>query len=108
MNIQLKKGVLELVVLHEIAVRDQYGYELSQNISGVLSIADGTLYPMLRRLVNEGHLDTYIGQNSGGPARKYYSITGSGKEHLIYLEDEWSELKQSVEKLLNKGGNRYV
>lgn len=100
MNIQLKKGVLELVVMNEIAKRDQYGYELSQTISRYLSIADGTLYPMLRRLVNDGQLDTYMGKTSAGPARKYYTITHSGEKHLQRLSEEWSELKASVDILL--------
>jgi len=100
MNIQLKKGVLELVVMNEISKGDQYGYELSQTISEHLSIADGTLYPMLRRLVNEGILDTYMGKTSAGPARKYYTITELGQKHLQHLIDEWKELKSSVNQLL--------
>ncbi|GGB03953.1 PadR family transcriptional regulator [Macrococcus hajekii] len=103
MNIQFKKGILELVVMHEISLRDQYGYELSQNISEFLSIADGTLYPMLRRLVKEGYLDTYMGKNSGGPARKYYAMTQQGFSHLNELEREWNALKLSVEAFLQKG-----
>lgn len=108
MNIQLKKGVLELVVLHEISQGDQYGYELSQNIQHELSIADGTLYPMLRRLVQDGHLETYMGKTSGGPARKYYTITESGKEHLQLLINEWESLKVSVENLISRGGKNNV
>ncbi|MCU7558204.1 PadR family transcriptional regulator [Macrococcus capreoli] len=108
MNIQFKKGVLELVVLNEIARNDQYGYELSQNIQHELSIADGTLYPMLRRLVQDGHLETYMGKTSGGPARKYYSITDTGKDHLNHLIREWEDLKVSVENLISRGGKYNV
>ena len=104
MNIQLKKGVLELVVLHEISLGDQYGYELSQNIQNELSIADGTLYPMLRRLVQEGFLETYMGKTSGGPARKYYTITDAGRIHLKQQLDDWYALKASVDHLISKGG----
>lgn len=100
MNIQLKKGVLELVVMNEIEKSDQYGYELSQTISKYLSIADGTLYPMLRRLVKDGHLDTYLGKTSAGPARKYYAITTSGRNHLKYLRLEWEDLKLATDSLL--------
>lgn len=105
MNIQLKKGVLELVVMNEISKGDQYGYELSQTISKHLSIADGTLYPMLRRLVNEGMLDTYMGKTSAGPARKYYTITSTGRLHLQHLTEEWMELKSSVNQLLEGADN---
>lgn len=105
MNVQFKKGVLELIVLHEISLGDQYGYELAQNIQHELSIADGTLYPMLRRLVQEGMLETYMGKTSGGPARKYYTITTDGKNHLQHLINEWEELKSSVNNLIYKRGH---
>lgn len=102
MNVQFKKGVLELVVLEEIKKTDQYGYELSQNIGKHLSIADGTLYPMLRRLVKEGVLETYSGKESSGPARKYYKITDSGRIHLEALKVEWCELVSAVELLISE------
>ncbi|UTH15848.1 PadR family transcriptional regulator [Macrococcus epidermidis] len=107
MNVQLKKGVLELVVLQEILVKDQYGYDLSQSISQHLSIADGTLYPMLRRLVSEGYLDTYMGKTSGGPARKYYTITDEGKVHLQHLKTEWYGMVDAVDALIKRGGESY-
>ncbi|WP_414050574.1 PadR family transcriptional regulator [Macrococcus animalis] len=107
MNIQLKKGVLELVVLQEIVINDQYGYDLSQNISEHLSIADGTLYPMLRRLVSEGYLETYMGKTSGGPARKYYTITEDGRLHLEHLKNEWYDMVKAVDALIKKGGQKH-
>ena len=106
MNVQLKKGVLQLVVLQEISMNDQYGYDLSQNISKYLSIADGTLYPMLRRLVSEGYLETYMGKASGGPQRKYYAITKEGIRYLETLKNEWYELVDAVNLLIQKKDER--
>ncbi len=59
MNSQFKKGALELIVLLIIKRDDQYGYSLVQNISRYMTIAEGTVYPLLRRLVKSGELATY-------------------------------------------------
>ena len=56
MNVQFKKGALELIVLLIIKKEDQYGYSLVQNISRYMTIAEGTVYPLLRRLVKSGEL----------------------------------------------------
>ena len=77
MNTQFKKGALELIVLLIIKKEDQYGYSLVQNIS-YMTIAEGTVYPLLRRLVKSGELATYYQPSSEGPSRKYYSLTEQG------------------------------
>ena len=58
-NIQFKKGVLELCVLVLINRQDRYGYELAQAVSKHIEVAEGALYPLLRRLVNDGYCTTY-------------------------------------------------
>ena len=80
MNIQYKKGVLELCVLSLLAKRDWYGYEISEYLSQKIDIADGTVYPLLRKLKSDGLVTTYLSEESGGPPRKYYSLTTTGKE----------------------------
>jgi len=80
MNIQYKKGVLELCVLSLLAKRDWYGYEISEYLSQKIDIADGTVYPLLRKLKSDGFVTTYLSEESGGPPRKYYSLTVSGRE----------------------------
>ncbi len=80
MNIQYKKGVLELCVLSLLKKHDCYGYEISEYLSKHIEIADGTVYPILRKLRNEGLLTTYMQEESGGPPRKYYSLTNLGRE----------------------------
>jgi PadR family transcriptional regulator PadR len=79
-NIQYKKGVLELCVLSLLKKRDCYGYEISEYLSNHIDIADGTVYPILRKLKREGFLSTYMQEESGGPPRKYYSLTNFGRE----------------------------
>lgn len=56
MNPQFKKGVLELVVLESVRKRDMYGYELVEEVSKVIDVNEGTIYPLLKRLTNEHYL----------------------------------------------------
>ncbi|NBI29858.1 PadR family transcriptional regulator [Chengkuizengella marina] len=96
MNVQFKKGVLELCVLVLISKKDQYGYELAQNISRKIEVADGTLYPLLRRLTKEQYLSTYLAESSEGPARKYYALTDHGKAYMNLLVEEWNQFSNAV------------
>lgn len=93
MNIQYKKGVLDLLVLAMLTKRDQYGYDISDTISEKIEISPGTIYPILRKMKDEGLVITYLSEASGGPARKYYSLTDKGLKHFKKLKNEWDELK---------------
>ncbi|HUX21208.1 MAG TPA: PadR family transcriptional regulator [Spirochaetia bacterium] len=104
MNIQFKKGVLELCVLALVSDKDYYGYELVHTISSNIDIAEGTVYPLLRRLSKEGYFETYIQESDEGPARKYYRITKTGNEYTLTLEKEWRSFLRGVEKLIGKEG----
>ena len=70
MNSQYKKGVLELCVLSLLKKRDCYGYEISEYLSRHIDIADGTVYPILRKLKADGLLTTYLQEESGGAAEE--------------------------------------
>lgn len=102
MNVQFKKGVLELCVLALVVRKDYYGYELVQAISSNIDIAEGTVYPLLRRLSKEGYFETYIQESDEGPARKYYHITEKGKGYAEGLEAEWRSFLRGVEQLIGK------
>ena len=104
MNIQFKKGVLDMCVLAVIAEGDCYGYELVQKISANIEIAEGTIYPLLRKFQNEGYCETYLAESSGGPPRKYYRITQEGREILNLMTEEWRHFSKSVDTILFKGG----
>ncbi|HBG33459.1 MAG: PadR family transcriptional regulator [Tenericutes bacterium GWC2_39_45] len=91
MNIQFKKGVLELFVLAMLKRNDQYGYDISDYISKQISISPGTVYPILRKLKDEGIVTTYLSEQSSGPARKYYQLTKKGHDKYESLSKEWNE-----------------
>ncbi len=102
MNVQFKKGVLELCVLVVLSSRDYYGYELVQAISRSIDISEGTVYPLLRRLTQVGYFSTYIRESGEGPARKYYRITDTGREHQTRLLAEWTRFVRDVNTLIGK------
>jgi PadR family transcriptional regulator PadR len=102
-NIQYKKGVLELCVLSLLKRRDCYGYEISEYLSKHIDIADGTVYPILRKLRKEGLLSTYTQEESGGPPRKYYSLTNLGHETYEKERSEYLKFAKKVELLLEDG-----
>ena len=100
MNSQYKKGVLELCVLSLLKKRDCYGYEISEYLSRHIDIADGTVYPILRKLKADGLLTTYLQEESGGPPRKYYSLTGLGRETLERDREEYFAFSRAVNAIL--------
>lgn len=100
MNIQFKKGVLELLVLSLLHKRDFYGYELVEHISRDISISEGTIYPLLRKFRNEGYVDTYLQESQAGPPRKYYKLTTKGKEVYEVMEVEWQAFIKGVNNII--------
>lgn len=102
MNTQFRKGVLEICVLTLISKKDMYGYEIVQNISKVIEVNEGTIYPILRRLTKEGYFETYILESNEGPARKYYKLTAEGKNNLKKLIKEWNDFVIVVSTFLNE------
>ena len=102
MNTQFKKGVLELIVLLAVNKKDRYGYELVMEVSKVVDVNDGTIYPLLKRLTNERYFETYLVDSTEGPARKYYKITVLGKERLEILRDNWKIFANSVNKFIKE------
>ena len=103
MNIQFKKGVLELCALALLAKKNRYGYELVNEISKTISISEGTIYPLLRRLKNDGYVTTYLEESNEGAPRKYYQLTKSGKEMEKELKEEWLTFVKQVNSFI-KGG----
>ena len=89
MNAQFKKGVLELIVLESVRQRDMYGYELVEEVSKVVDVNEGTIYPLLKRLTN-------LRESKEGPPRKYYHLTAAGVLYRDSLEKEWNELTEKV------------
>jgi PadR family transcriptional regulator PadR len=105
MNVQFKKGVLEMCVLSLLQNKDRYGYELVQFISEYMEIGEGTVYPLLRRLANEQYFVTYLQESAEGPPRKYYKLSVKGRTYLNAMVAEWRQFSDAVEQIL-KEGNR--
>lgn len=100
MNIQYKKGVLELCVLSVLHKKDCYGYDVSTYISKHIDISESTIYPILRKLKADGFVTTYVEEESGGPPRKYYSLTKLGKDEYLSTKKEWLEFTKTVNIIL--------
>ena len=103
MNPQFKKGVLELIVLEAVRRKDRYGYELVEEVSRVIDVNEGTIYPLLKRLTNEHYFETYLRESTEGPPRKYYHLTAAGILYRDSLAQEWIEFQQQVGKYLKEG-----
>jgi PadR family transcriptional regulator PadR len=104
MNVQYKKGVLELLVLSMLYKNDRYGYDVSDHLSKRIDISDGTVYPILRKLKNDGLVTTYLSEESGGPPRKYYSLTEQGREDYRSAKRDWLGFSAVVDGLLKEDG----
>lgn len=102
-NTQFKKGVLELLVLVMVEKEDMYGYQLVEAVSKIVDVNEGTIYPILKRLTNEGLFETYLEESSEGPVRKYYHITVAGKEKKKLQLEEWLKFEKSVNEFIKKG-----
>ena len=94
---QMKKGVLELCILSIISKNDAYASDIIESMRNAdLLIVEGTLYPLLTRLKNDGLLTYRWEESKSGPPRKYYTITPLGRDFLHELQGSWNELLASV------------
>jgi PadR family transcriptional regulator PadR len=98
---QMKKGVLDALVLAILKDGDTYGYQLSERVSGIMVVAETALYPVLRRLEAQEMLSTYSEEHNGR-LRKYYRIMKKGREKLTEYIEELSELERII-RMITKG-----
>ena len=103
---ELKRGSLELIVLHLLAPGEAYGYEivskLTAQTNGALEVTDGTLYPVLYRLERAGFVNVRWETPDRGVPRKYYRLTDLGRDELDQLRHEWTSFARSMAKLLRQ------
>jgi len=103
---ELKRGSLELIVLHLLAPGEAYGYEivskLSAQTNGALEVTDGTLYPVLYRLERAGSVEVRWETPARGVPRKYYRLTARGIDELGRLREEWTTFATAMAKLLEQ------
>lgn len=91
MDIQLKRGLLEVCVLAAIKDADSYGYQIIKDMKPYVEISESTLYPILRRL-EAAELLTVRSIEHSGRLRKYYHITPAGLERIEAFREEWKEI----------------
>lgn len=101
MDIQMKRGLLDLCALAAISKHDSYGYQIIKDLEQYVSISESTLYPILRRLESGGQLSSYSVEHNGR-LRKYYKITPLGHERLKEFVDEWKQIV-NIYKFITEG-----
>lgn len=101
---ELKRGSLELIVLHLLDPGEAYGYEivskLTTETNGALGVTDGTLYPVLYRLERGGFVAVRWQTPDRGVPRKYYRLTDSGRDELARLKHDWNAFADAMAGLL--------
>jgi len=99
MDAQLKRGLLDACLLAILAQGESYGYKIIQSAQQVMAIRESTLYPILRRMEQQGYLTTWQ-QEHNGRLRKYYRITPDGENRLSNFRTEWRDIKQMVDYIM--------
>ena len=102
---QIKRGTLEYAILLLIRSEDRYGYDLIQSMEQypMLRTQESTVYPLLRRLLKSGYLDSYWKNTEDGvPPRKYYKMTDQGRKYLEGLDQNWQHLTDDIDRLRGK------
>lgn len=100
---QLLKGVLSLVLLQLVAEQEDYGYSLVVRLQeqGFSELREGSVYPALTRLEQNGLLGSRLVRSESGPARKYYRLTGTGRAELVRSRSAWHDLVGTVDRILS-------
>lgn len=103
MLFSIGSGLLDACVLAILSRGDEYGYRLTQEVKQVMDVSESTLYPVLRRLLKSGWVSTYD-MPYQGRNRRYYRVTGEGRDqHLLHL-NEWADYKRRIEGIF--GGDK--
>ena len=106
MDIQLKRGLLDVCVLAAIKSEDSYGYKIIKDMKPYLELSESTLYTILKRL-ETAHMLTVRTVEHGGRLRKYYHITDVGLRRIAAFKEEWKELL-SIYQFVTKEDNGHV
>ena len=106
MNKGLMAGATSLMVLHLIGTRDMYGYEIIKELdaksNSVFLLKEGTLYPVLHALEQDGYVQSYLKTADTGKERKYYQITKKGASALMQKKAEWKAFSTTVDTVLEE------
>lgn len=103
MNVQLKRGIIDVCVLAALQDEASYGYKIISDLNNVITLSESTLYPVLKRLETQECLTTYS-KDYNGRLRKYYQITSEGKKRIKSFMTEWQEMEKILHFISVKGG----
>jgi PadR family transcriptional regulator PadR len=101
-DIQLKKGALDLCVLALLSRADGYAYDIASRLAVAIGMGEGTIYPLMRRMQSDGLVETYLVESSAGPSRKYYRLTPKGRESFSTQRDAWRAFADAVQDILGE------
>ena len=104
MDIQLKRGLLDVCVLAAIKNEDSYGYQIIKDMKPFVELSESTLYPILRRLETANLLTVYAVEHNGR-LRKYYHITELGIKRIGDFKEEWKEILAIYQFVCREGGS---
>ena len=104
MDIQLKRGMLDVCVLAAIQNEDSYGYKIIKDLAPDIELSESTLYTILKRLESAQMLTVYSMEH-GGRLRKYYHITDRGRERIEEFKREWREV-MAMYRFVTRGGEQ--
>lgn len=103
MDIQMKRGLLDVCVLASIKDEDSYGYKIIKDLKPYIELSESTLYTILKRLENADMLTVRTSEH-GGRLRKYYRITDAGRMRIEDFKNEWKEI-MSIYRFVTKEDN---
>ena len=103
MNVQLKRGLIDVCVLAALQDEASYGYKIISDLNNVIPLSESTLYPVLKRLEGQECLTTYS-KDFNGRLRKYYQITNEGRKRIKAFMLEWEEMEKVLNFISNTGG----
>ena len=97
---QMRKGLLEYCILSIIHKNEAYASDILDTLKAAnLVVVEGTIYPLLTRMKNEGLLSYRWQESTGGPPRKYYALTKDGQQLLAQLDNEWQTICLSINQI---------
>lgn len=102
---QMLKGLIDGIILHIIKNKETYGYEIIEELklNGFYNMTEGTVYPILTRLIKKGLILGTYRKSDIGPKRKYYYITDQGRDYLEAFYKSYDSLSQAMANILEKG-----
>ena len=104
MDVQLKRGLLDICVLAAIKDEDSYGYKIIKDMKPYVELSESTLYTILKRL-ETAHMLTVRTAEHGGRLRKYYRITDAGRQRIDDFREEWKEILAIYRFVTREGDN---